>query len=352
MKVADPEISLHWAGKTRQPDVVAGRLRRIRAGHPSSLLIEGDNLAAMLALGRRRDTATLAYLDPPFLTGRVHQRVTRCRDESSGEILRTLDDAFDDRWTDLGSYLTELRVRLCATRDLLHDEGSLILHVDTKTSHYAKVVCDEIFGPRAFASEIIWRYRRWPSKTPNFQRVHDVLLRYVKNPEIRPRFNQLYEPLAASTRATWGDRKQRAIVGENGRRKRSSTTDSLSPGTPLGDVWEIAIVAPVAKERTGYPTQKPEALLERLVLACTNPGELVLDPYMGSGTTLAVCARLGRRAIGIDQNPDAVALVRARLEALGVSPREERAHAVSLAKPPAAPRLEESRLRAAERNVA
>jgi site-specific DNA-methyltransferase (adenine-specific) len=139
-----------------------------------------------------------------------------------------------------------------------------------------------------------------------------------------PRFRQLYEPLAASTRATWGDRKQRAVVDGSGRRLRSSTTSDPTPGTPLGDVWEIGIIAPVAKERTGYPTQKPEALLERLVTSCTEPGDLVIDPYLGSGTTAAVCARLGRHSLGIDLNRRAVAIARRRLEALGVTPREER----------------------------
>src|SRR4051812_27555899 len=191
-------------------------------------------------------------------------------------------------------------------------DGSLVLHFDPKTSHYLKVACDQIFGRECFASEIIWRYRRWPSKTPNFQRVHDVLLRYVKDPAVRPRFRQLYEPLAPSTLATWGTRKQRAVVGEDGRRTRSSRTDDATPGTPLGDVWEIGIVAPVARERTGYPTQKPELLLERIVEACSDPSDLVLDPYLGSGTTAAVCARLGRRFVGIDANTEAVDIARKR----------------------------------------
>src|SRR5690606_33999234 len=162
----------------------------------------------------------------------------------------------------------------------------------------------------------------WPSKTRNFQRVHDVLLRYVRDPQVEPRFNQLYEPLAPSTRATWGDKKQRAVTDDTGRRVRSSTTDEESLGTPLGDVWEVSIVAPVAKERTGYPTQKPEALLQRLIEACTNPGDLVLDPYMGSGTTLAVALRNGRRAIGLDVGAEAHTVTRQRLEGLGVAPWE------------------------------
>jgi site-specific DNA-methyltransferase (adenine-specific) len=209
-------------------------------------------------------------------------------------------------------------------RELLDPAGCLVLHVDPKTSHYAKVLCDEIFGADAFASEIIWRYRRWPAKTRNFQRVHDVLLRYVKDPAVPPRFRQLYEPLASSTEKTWGKSRQRAVVDESGRRRRSSVTREESPGAPLGDVWDISIIAPVALERTGYPTQKPEALLARLLEACTEPGDLVLDPYAGSGTTLAVAARLGRAAIGIDQSPRAFAIARQRLTEQGAPPSEER----------------------------
>jgi site-specific DNA-methyltransferase (adenine-specific) len=162
----------------------------------------------------------------------------------------------------------------------------------------------------------------------------------VRDPKAVPRFRQLYEPLAASTRATWGDKKQRAVVDASGRRLRSSTTEDATPGTPLGDVWEIGIVAPVAKERTGYPTQKPEALLERLVTSCTEPGDLVIDPYLGSGTTAAVCARLGRSVIGIDLNRRAVTIAKRRLAALGVNPAEERLIELPCSGPAASPGAE------------
>ena len=127
-----------------------------------------------------------------------------------------------------------------------------------------------------------------------------------------PRFNPLYEPLAPSTLATWGTGKQRAVF-ENGRRLRSSTTKNETPGVPMGDVWDIGVIAPVSKERTGWPTQKPEALLERLVSALTSPGDTVLDPYAGSGTTLAVAARLGRHFVGIDESAAALEIASERL---------------------------------------
>ncbi|MCA9592256.1 MAG: site-specific DNA-methyltransferase [Myxococcales bacterium] len=339
----DSSVRLHWPGKAlgARPSAEV-ELELTRAGHPSQLVISGDNLAGMRALGRRAAGAfALVYMDPPFFTGRQHERVARSRNKKTGEVVRRLTPAFDDRWEGLSEYLNELGERISAARELLSPEGCLVLHVDPKTSHYAKVLCDEVFGPGTFASEIVWRYRRWPAKTANFQRVHDVLLRYVKDPEAKPKFRQLYEPLAASTLATWGDKKQRAVVGKNGRRVRSSSTEEATPGTPLGDVWEIGIVAPIARERTGYPTQKPEALLERLVQAVTDPEDLVLDPYAGSGTTLAVCARLGRRSVGIDASPEALRIIRRRLREQGVRPLEEKVRA-------AEPRVQKAR--AAERD--
>lgn len=320
-----PFVRLSWPGKDQRSTAVPASLTTVREGDPRAVLINGDNLAALQALraGGRADV-TLAYLDPPFLTGRRHDRITRGRDEETGRVVRRKTPAFDDRWDGIHHYLEALAPRIAATRDLLAAHGCMVLHVDSKTSHYAKVLCDEIFGPEAFASEIIWRYRRWPSKTPNFQRVHDVLLRYVKDPAVRPRFRQLYEPLAPSTLATWGTRKQRAVVGDDGRRTRSSRTEDATPGAPLGDVWEIGIVAPVSRERTGYPTQKPELLLERLVHACTDPGDVVLDPYLGSGTTAAVCARHHRSVIAIDANPEAVEIARDRLAKLSLAATEQR----------------------------
>ena len=293
-----PTVRLNWEGKDAPRAGKVGRLTQIAAGSPDVRLIQGDNRLTMASLlPQLRGAATLVYLDPPFFTGRVHAKVTRGRDRQ-GKILRAHSPAFDDRWVDLSHYLASLRDRLVLVRAMLAPHGSMIVHVDPRTSHYVKVLCDEVFGMDAFASEIVWRYRRWPSKTPNFQRVHDVLLRYVRDPGTKPRFVQLFEPLAASTQSTWGAGRQRAVVGEGGRRERSSTMDEPSPGAPMGDVWEIGIIAPVAKERTGYPTQKPEALLERIVKACTVEGDLVVDPYSGSATTLAVAAKLGRRAVG------------------------------------------------------
>jgi len=296
-------VRLHWEGK-ENPAVAKARggSELVLSRPDGSALYRGDNVDALRALlPTHRERVTLAYMDPPFLTGRVFET-------------RSNRVAFDDRWTDRAAYLESLGARLVLMRDLLAPHGSIVVHVDPKTSHYVKVMCDEIFGDACFASEIVWRYRRWPSRTPNFQRVHDVLLRYRKSMDVEPRWNPSFEPLAASTLATWGTKKQRAVV-KDGRRLRSSKTSEPTPGVPMGDVWDIGVIAPVARERTGYPSQKPEALLERLVTSLSSPGEIVLDPYAGSGTTLAVAERLGRIFVGIDQSPVAIETTIARLRA-------------------------------------
>lgn len=290
------EVRLTWAGKDDHPPVAKVRRPKAHFTSEQGTLWEGDNLEVMRSL---EPNVTLAYLDPPFLTGRVHE-------------IKGNKFGFDDRWVDRAHFLEVLFHRIKAARELLLPHGSIVIHVDPKTSHYVKVLCDEIFGEDAFASEIVWRYRRWPSKTPNFQRVHDVLLRYRKDVRTPPRFNPLYEPLAPSTLATWGTGKQRAVF-EGGRRLRSSTMNQETPGVPMGDVWDIGVIAPVSKERTGWPTQKPEALLERIVSALTSPGDVVLDPYSGSGTTLAVAARLGRNFVGIDESAAALDIASERL---------------------------------------
>lgn len=304
------EPRLIWETAKKVSSRPVGRL--FPESNPEAKLraLYGDNRDVLTCLGdepQTRGQVMLAYLDPPFWTGREHRVLER--GQSEGAV------AFDDRWENLSEYLDHLAERARLVRDLLHPAGCLVLHVDPKTSHYVKLVLDQIFGRAAFASEVIWRYRRWPSKTKNFQRVHDVMLRYVRDPNVEPRFQQLYEPLAPSTQKTWGDRKQRAVVGDEGRRLRSSKSEALSPGTPLGDVWEIGIIAPVSRERTGYPTQKPLGLLRRWIEACTFPGDLVLDPYAGSGTTLVAAAELGRRAIGIDQGVASREILRQRLSA-------------------------------------
>jgi DNA modification methylase len=291
----------------------AERPRRFATACGRGAFYDGDNLASLDELLRTHEgRVDLAYMDPPFDTGRVFE--TRGRLAADGTSV-----AYEDRWIDRAAYLEALAARLTRVRDLLAPHGSVVVHVDPRTSHYVKVLMDELFGEENFASEIVWRYRRWPSKTRNFQRVHDVMLRYRKDTRVEGRWNALYDDLAPSTKATWGTRKQRAVVGADGRRLRSSTVEEESKGVPMGDVWEVGVVAPVAKERTGYPSQKPEALLTRVVSALSNEGDLVLDPYAGSGTTAAVAWKLGRRFMTMDMGEASRAVVFGRLGALGAT---------------------------------
>lgn len=269
-------------------DVLSG-VRRWHVEH-------ADNLTAMRAMPP--GSVHLVYGDAPFNTGRDF----------------TTDDgrlAYSDKWPSLEAFVDHVRVRCAAARDLLTDDGTLVVQVDPETSHYIKVALDGVFGRACFRNEIVWRYRRWPSKSRDFQRMHDVVFRYTRSPD-KERWNQLFEPLAPSTLETWGGGRQQKAEMEDGRRV-SRTTDDPSPGVPMSDVWDIGVLAPIANERTGYPTQKPRALVDRIVQACSLPGDLVLDPWCGSGTTLSAAVAHGRRAIGLDQSAVAVEIATARL---------------------------------------
>ncbi len=221
--------------------------------------------------------------------------------------------AYSDKWDSPQQWLDSLRGSLSLAWELLTDDGCLVVHCDHRGSHLIRGLLDEVFGWQAFASEIVWRYRRWPVKCENYQKVHDTLLRYVKNPRKRPRWTQLYEPLSPSTLRVWGDKRKQKAFAKDGVRIKSVLTEEVSLGALMGDVWDISILAPIAKERTGYPTQKPEELLERLILSLTRSGDNVLDPYMGSGTTLAVAKRLGRNGVGIDESKVAISIATKRL---------------------------------------
>lgn len=300
---------LDWVGKPGSREAPPGPrleiMERSATGTPG-LLVDGDNLDAMRAL---RTTVggkvQLVYLDPPFMTGDefVLQRGAR----------ETV--AYRDRWGGgIGSYLSAMYERLHAARALLADNGSLFLHCDWHASHWLRCLLDEVFGARCFKNEIVWRYRRWPARTRVFQRMHDVIFWYGRSEGDSHAFTPMFEPLAASTLATFGTRKQVADF-TSGRRKPSQL-EVETPGAPLSDVWDLGIIAPISRERSGYPTQKPEALLRRIVEVVTQPGDLVADFFCGSGTTLAVASKLGRRWIGCDASPVGLHTTKKRLLAL------------------------------------
>jgi len=305
-------------------------------------LFYGDNLEVLRS--QVADASVdLVYLDPPFQSGRDYRVIFESR-----EVLDARPDtrAFTDTWrwgpaaeacfrevetgggaiaralgalrsilgeSEMMAYLAMMAPRLVELRRVLKPTGSLYLHCDPTASHYLKVLLDSVFGPGCFRNEIVWRYRRWPAPSRRFQRMHDVLLFYTASDANDHVFHTLYgyEKLAESTLKTFGTKKQRADFS-SGHRK-PSVEDAETEGPPLSDVWEVGIIAASGRERTGYPTQKPEALLERVIRASTRPGDVVLDPFSGCGTTIAVAERLGRRWIGVDVTYLAVSLMRERM---------------------------------------
>lgn len=244
--------------------------------------------------------AHLAYVDPLFWSKKTYRIGKR------GPV------AFDDRFRDAEHFWMYLETILRACHRALAPEGSLVVHCDVDFQPSVRRLLNDVFGGhRHFCDQVVWRYRRWPAKTRRCQRMHEYLIRYSLNPKLA-RWNQLYEPLAASTLETWGTSRQHAEF-HDGERVRSTATAEESLGAPISDVWDIPIIAPSANERTGYPTQKPEALLERAIKLWSDPGDLVVDPTCGSGTTVAVAHRLGRRALGSDWSGLAVQMSHDRM---------------------------------------
>lgn len=233
----------------------------------------------------------LIYLDPPFLTGRTQV----------GSKKRW---SYQDKWQgELDSYLPWLEERLIALHKLLLPDGSLVLHLDYRASHYARVILDNIFGRQGFINEIIWHYTGGGRSKRRFSCKHDTLLWYSKSQ--RPVFN--IDAVRVPYKKSSGYAKS-GIVSASGRHYRPNPA-----GTPVDDVWNIPIINPLARERTGYPTQKPMTLLNRVIEAMTNEGDLLGDFCFGSGTTLVCAQNLNRQWAGCDVSPQAVECLLQRL---------------------------------------
>jgi site-specific DNA-methyltransferase (adenine-specific) len=265
------------------------------------LLVHGDNLPAMAQLPA--GAFDLVYLDPPFNTGRPQRarRLETVADDAHGDrtgfggrryrsrLLTSL--SFDDAYAD---YLAFLEPRLVRIRELLAPHGTVYLHLDQREAHAVKLLLDELFGREAFLNELIWAYdygakprRRWPAK-------HDTILVYVRTPG------------AHHFDADTVEREPYMAPG-------LVSAEKAARGKLPTDVWWHTIVPTNGPERTGYPTQKPEGILRRIVSASSRPGGWCLDPFCGSGTLGAVCSELGRRYVLIDSSPDAVAISARRL---------------------------------------
>jgi len=281
--------------------MATGRTTQLCLSTSSVTIVEAENLAWLRA--QPDEGYELIYVDPPFNTGREQKlrRLRTERDEEGGDRVgfggrryrSTVvgEQRYADRFDD---YLGFLGPRLAEARRLLTAEGSLFVHVDPRESHYVKVRLDEELGRESFMNEIVWAYdygarskRKWSTK-------HDVIFWYVRDPR---RYTYDYD---AIDRVPYLAPK---LVGpEKAKRGKTPT-----------DVWWQTIVSPTGKERTGYPTQKPLAILERIVRVHSRPGDRVLDFFAGSGTTGEAAWRNGRSVVLVDENPEAIRVMERRL---------------------------------------
>lgn len=251
----------------------------------------------------------LIYIDPPFYSQRSYEMIWG---EDAAERF-----AFADRWAGgINHYVNYLSARIKKMWPKLKDGGSFYLHLDWHISHYMKVELDKIFGYNCFQNEIIWSYRRWPSPSNHYQRMHDTILFYSKSPDGPKIFHVEFEPNSPSYEKRFKGKTQ---MLDPETKTRKITLDADSKGLPRRDVWDISIIAGFSSERLGYPTQKPLALLERIISTSTNRGDLVMDAYCGCGTTMAAAQKLGRRWLGIDISQSAIRVVEQRLQKLGAT---------------------------------
>ena len=279
-------------------------------------LIWGENkyiMASLLDQGFA-GKINLIYIDPPFATGADFSIKMKVGDEKWTKEASVIEEkAYRDTWgKGLDSYLQMMYDRLVLMRELLADNGSIYLHLDWHVGHYMKLMLDEIFGKDNLRNEIIWRYRRWPTKSRLFQRMHDTILWYTKSITQDYPWTQLYEELSESSKRQWKGKKRVDVTSERGTRY-SETLEEESPGVPMSDVWEIAQITAPYSEYRGFPTQKPEKLLERIVKASSDDGDLIADFFCGSGTTGAVAEKLRRRWIMADLSRFAIQVTRKRL---------------------------------------
>jgi len=300
-------------------------------------LYYGDNLD-ILRNYIKDESVDLIYLDPPFKSNQSYNVLFQ---EKNGTKSRAQIRAFEDTWqwdltaeetwteivekssnakladlmiamrkflgnNDMMAYLVMMAARLQELHRVLKPTGSIYLHCDPTASHYLKLIMDAVFGPRNMKNEIVWHYRRWTGKAKRFQSLHDIMFFCTKRDDYN--FNVPYTPYT-----------EKSLYRKQWYHTRIKDGDIYKTriderGVRMGDVWDIPVINPQAKERLGYPTQKPEALLERIIKASSNKGDVVLDPFCGCGTTITVAERLKRKWIGIDITHLAVALMEYRLK--------------------------------------
>lgn len=323
---------LRWTGKRpyRSTQYYPAQLRE-RYGEEKDGWINkifwGDNLQVMShMLKEYRGGIDLIYIDPPFDSKVDYKKKIKVKNEKVESDSSSFEEKqYGDIWTN-DEYLQFMYERAIIMKELLSDSGTLFLHCDSHQSMYLRCIFDEIFGPDHFKNEIVWHYEKWTAPSgDSFQKNHDNIFMYSKN---KNKFNTLKE----ITKNLEQKYKNGYLIGGGYGSNGLVVYDKDNPkvqeliasgryqihyadmeGKPLSDVWDIPFINPQALERTGYPTQKPELLLERIIKASTNVGDLVFDCFMGSGTTQAVAMRLGRKFIGADINLCAIQTTSKRL---------------------------------------
>ncbi len=258
------------------------------------------------------DQVDLIYFDPPFFTQKKHSLSNKSNSKTY---------EFDDKYESLEEYLFLIEKTLIQSKRVLKSTGSVFLHCDKTASHYIRIVLDEIFGKENFQSEIVWSYKRWSNAKKGLLNSHQIIFFYSKTEKFK--FHTLYTKYSATTNLDQilQDR-ERNEIGKSVYKKDEKGNSILGKekrGVPLSDVWEIPYLNPKAKERTGYPTQKPVLLLNQIITIATDEGDLVLDPFCGSGTTCVSAKFLKRNYLGIDISIDAVELANSRLEEMVIS---------------------------------
>lgn len=282
-------------------------------------LFWGDNLQVLSHLLKDyRGKVDLIYIDPPFDSAADYVKKVKVRGEQvEGQQQSVLEEKqYTDIWEN-DEYLQFIYERVLLMRELLSDTGSIYVHMDEKRSHYIKVIFDEIFGPDNFQREIVWDITvlsGFKTQAQNWIRGHDTLLFYTKTP--RKTFNKLTQPHTQKYLDMFNrtDKNGEKYLVAHGMTRYLK--DVKDKGKPFGDVWDDIMSfqqQPTADENVQYPTQKPETLLERIIKASSNEGDLVADFFIGSGTTAAVAQKLGRRWIGCDINIGAIQTTTKRL---------------------------------------
>lgn len=268
-------------------------------------ILHGDCLEKMNMI--EKNSIDLIYLDPPFFTQAKHKLQNR---------ERTKEFSFNDTWGDNHMYADFLEQRILLMKSLLKDTGSIFVHCDKSGEHIIRAVLDKVFDAKNFQSEIIWSYKRWSNSKKGLLPTHQNIYFYSKTKAFK--FNMMYTAYSETTnidqilQRRTRDKNNKSVydLDENGETKQADK----KKGVPLSDVWDIPYLNPKAKERVGYPTQKPLLLLERVIELVTDKDDIVLDPFCGSGTTCVASKLLERNYIGIDESIDAVQLSLSRIE--------------------------------------